>query len=209
MKKLIVMISMLTALSVTSQSSMFMVGPSVGFGHAYMMPYSDCDFQPTWSAGITASFMPSSWWGLSADVRYSSEGGQFRDAGRSGAATQDIRLDYIRIPVKGIVCFRAEDKMLRPKLGLGPSFGILVNEQGTGSAKAANLDLGLNASAGINLMLNEDLCFMADINYYTGGVKVRPDISTFETNGNIGLNLGLAFAIPGRYTHGKLIGRGY
>lgn len=188
---------LLTGLSVSSQTmSNFWVGPSLGFGHAYFVPYSsDVEFQPMYSGGITGLYTPNDWFGIAADIRYSAEGRLWDD----GRKQSDIRLEYVRIPVKGTVYFASRGENVRPKLTLGPSLGLLVNETGTTAGqRAETADFGMNASGGFDFKVNDDVFLTAEVNYYQGFIKNRPNYSKNEYNGNIGLHVGVIFAVPGQ-----------
>ena len=191
------MAGLLAGLSAKAQTTMsnFLVGPSLGFGHTYFVPYSsDVEFQPMYSAGVTTLFTPNDWFGLATDVRSSAEGRLWDD----GRKQSDIRLEYIRIPVKGTVFFAARGENVRPKLTLGPSLGLLVNETGTvDRQRAESVDFGMNASGGFDFKVNEDVFITDEANYYQGFIKNRPNYSKNEYNGNIGLQVGVIFAVPG------------
>ena len=109
--------------------------------------------------------------GLGVDLKYSIEGGK-REFANVDVTT---RLNYLRIPVKGIYFFRDYGASFRPKISLGPSIGFLVGgkeEYGSTEMEAKDLyksiDVGLLANAGFhyNLVTNTWLHF--DINYYHG-----------------------------------------
>lgn len=195
MKKIIAMACLLTGLSAAAQTKLF-IGPSGGFGHSFFVPYnSNAQFQPSYSIGLTSFCTLGEMWGASADVKYSSEGSLIDD----GRSQSDIRLDYIRIPVKGVFYFTGTNYMIRPKIAAGPSLGILIMESGTSTDnKAGKTDFGINASGGFDFMLAEKLCLNMDVSYYAGLLKARPDNASREYNGNVGVNIGVAFLVAGR-----------
>jgi outer membrane protein W len=195
MKKLMVILGLLSLGTVSSQSTaQVWMGPSANFGHAFFVPYnSDIEFQPHYSVGLTTLVNINDNWGLVGSALYSSEG-RLMDDGRTKT---DIRLDYIRIPVRGIFYFTGMDQTVRPKISAGPSLGILVNEDGTTvGKKAESADFGVNATGGVDIKLNEDVLLTAEVNYYQGFIKNRPNYDKKEYNGNIGFNLGVLFVIP-------------
>jgi opacity protein-like surface antigen len=195
MKKLIVIIGILVSGVTFSQtSSKLWLGPSVGVGHAYFVPYnSHVEFQPMYSMGFTAGYNVGDYFGIVGSALYSSEGRLMND----GRTKSDIRLDYIRIPVRGILFFAGMDESVRPKISFGPSLGLLVNELGTTTGqKAETADFGMNATGGVDIKLTDGICLSAEVNYYQGFIKNRPGYNKKEYNGNIGVSLGLLFSIP-------------
>lgn len=176
-----------------AKTSHFSIGPSFGFGHTWISPYNNWEFQPTWSAGLTAIYGPIEWFGFGGDVRYSVEGS--KTIMKEGGATRVTRLEYIRVPLKAMVFFGGYEDDFRPKLTLGPSFGFLVAEDDTYNARANGVDVGLNASAGFNYRMARAIWLNVDVNYYQGLTDVRMNSGTRELNGNLGLNLGVAFGI--------------
>ena len=195
MKKLMVIVGMLALGIGSSQTTgKTWIGPSVGFGHAYFVPYnSDIEFQPQYSVGLTTTYNFDDIWGITGSALFSSEG-RLMDDGRNKT---DIRLDYIRIPVRGIVYFAGMEETVRPKISVGPSLGILVNEDGTREGeRAESADFGINATGGFDIKVNEEVSLTAEVNYYQGFIKNRPNYSKKEYNGNVGVSVGLLFAIP-------------
>jgi hypothetical protein len=197
MKKLIVLGCFLLAGTfafsqdaLTPKVSKFSIGPSFGYGHAYMTPYNS-EFFPTWSVGLVSNYSPYEHFGVGLDVRYSSEGSRTKIEG----GTRTTELNYIRIPVKAIVYFRKYEDDFRPKLTVGPSFGFLVSENDPYDSHAWPFDAGVNASLGFNYRLREAIWLNTDVNFYQGLTDVRKESGVQERNANIGLNLGIAFGL--------------
>ncbi len=174
----------------------FSIGPSVGFGHAGVQHTPGTDlFKPSWSAGLIVNYSTSEHIGFAGDVLYSSEGARAESSGRE----TDLTLQYIRVPLKFAYFFGAFEDDFRPKLTVGPSMGFLLDAdsdvEGIGrtdvTASYNTFDLGLNASAGFNWKLRDNLWLNTDLNYYTGFMAIRAD----QYNSNLGLKLGLAFGL--------------
>lgn len=166
------------------------IGPSIGFGHAFQTPYHS-DFFPSWNAGVTAIYGPVEWWGLGVDVRYSVEGAKTMVEGTE----RTMRLSYIRIPVKFIGFFGDYTDAFRPKVGLGPSFGFLMDQEDTYNVKANPFDVGVQGLLGFNYRLYRATWLNVDLNYYQGLTDVRQHTGTTELNGNLFLNAGVAFGL--------------
>ena len=176
--------------ALTPKNSKFSIGPTFGFGHSYIMPYRS-EFFPSWNVGLTSIYAPYEHFGVGLDVRYSAEGARLKIEG--GTRTSEI--NYIRVPVKAIVFFRSWEDDFRPKLTVGPSFGFLVSEKDPYDAKVWPFDAGVNASLGFNYRLRSAIWLNTDINFYQGLTDVRKESGVQERNGNIGLNLGIAFGL--------------
>ena len=173
------------------------LGPNAGFGHSWMSGSGDNKYQPAGNFGLALVYSHNNHVGLGVDLKYSIEGGKKEFANLSTTT----RLNYLRIPVKGIYFFRDYGASFRPKISLGPSFGFLVGgNQEISSIKTdakdmyKSFDVGLLASAGFhyNLVTNTWLHF--DVNYYHGLSDVSESAET-NKNRNIGVNLGVAFGI--------------
>lgn len=173
------------------------LGPNAGFGHGWMSGSGESKYQPAGNFGVALVYSHSNHLGLGLDLKYSIEGGKKEFAN----LTTTTRLNYIRIPIKGIYFFRDYGASLRPKISLGPSFGFLVGgNQEIGDVKTDakdlynSFDVGVLASAGFhyNLVTNTWLHF--DLSYYHGFSDVS-EASETDRNRNIGINLGVAFGI--------------
>ncbi len=176
--------------ALTPKTSKFSIGPTVGFGHSYIMPYHS-EFFPSWNVGLTSTYAPYEHFGIGLDVRYSAEGARLKI--EDGTRTSEI--NYIRVPVKAIIFFRSYEDDFRPKLTVGPSFGFMVSESDPYDAKVWPFDAGVNASLGFNYRLKSAIWLNTDINFYQGLTDVRKESGVQERNGNIGLNLGIAFGL--------------
>jgi hypothetical protein len=176
--------------ALTPKNSTLSIGPSFGYGHSYITPYH-CEFDPTWSAGLFVVYSPYEHFGFGGDVRYSSEGSRTKIEG----GTRTTIANYIRVPVKAMFFFRGVEDDFRPKVTLGPSFGFLVSESDPYDSKVWPFDAGVNASLGFNYRLKRAIWLNVDANFYQGLMDVRKNSGVQERNGNIGLNLGIAFGL--------------
>ena len=173
------------------------LGPNAGFGHTWMNGSGTNRYQPAGNFGLALVYSHNNHVGLGVDLKYSIEGGKKEFSN----LTSTTRLNYIRIPVKGIYFFRDYGASFRPKISLGPSFGFLVGgkqeiESVETDAKDIynSFDVGLLGSAGFhyNLVTNTWLHF--DVSYYHGFSDISEAVEK-NKNRNIGVNLGVAFGI--------------
>lgn len=183
------------------------LGPTAGFGHSW----TSTDFgnnvdrkfhaSPNIGAKLVYSFVSN--WGISADVRFASEGTTVE----SGGDELRMRANYIRVPIQGIYFFGKYGNAVRPKVSLGPSVGFLVggktayyedgDKMGEGDTKDAlkSVDLGLTAAAGVNFRLAPNVWLNTDLAYYHGFPDVAKEGTSESRNRNIGINVGVLFGI--------------
>jgi Outer membrane protein beta-barrel domain len=203
MKQLILTLAGIICIACAYSQMNISVGPNAGFGHTWMSGSGENRYQPAGNFGVALVYSHNNHVGLGIDLKYSIEGG------KKEFTNVDVtsRLNYIRIPVKGIYFFRDYGASFRPKISLGPSFGFLVGgEQEAGSLKIdakeaySSFDVGLLGSAGFhyNLVTNTWLHF--DLSYYHGLSDIS-EASETNKNRNIGINLGVAFGIGANSTN--------
>ena len=189
-------------------------GPTVGFGHSWLrtpdaLPDgSSREFHPSYNLGAKLVYSFVSHWGVSADLKFSGEGGKFST--ETNDAEDKYRLNYVRVPIQAIYFFNKLGDNVRPKVSIGPSFGFLVGGQrelstnGQDGPKvdakdfAKTFDLGLNAAVGANFKLKGNKWLNADITYahgFSGVLDADIDNSDNIKNSGIGLNIGILFPI--------------
>jgi len=179
----------------------FTIGPAVGFGHSRIVNVGyDEYFKPSWNAGVTMNYSKWEHIGISGDILYSAEGGNFKT---NQGSEIDVDLTYLRIPLKFAYFFGDVQNNFRPKITVGPSFGFLIDDDLDKETGAANpnlsdsenyktLDLGGQASLGFNLKLGERVWLNTDLYYYYGFLEID-DLA--HTNNNFGLRVGVAFGL--------------
>jgi hypothetical protein len=191
-----------------ARSQNLSLGPTVGFGHSWLS-LSENDgfknkFHSSYNIGgkLVYSFVSS--WGISADVKYSSEGGT-KELDDVGNTKYDYRLNYIRIPLQGIYFFEQLGDRARPKISLGPSFGFLIGgeskQNGGGGVNSiaskdlfSGFDFGLNAAIGCNIRVGKATWLNTDITYYHGFSNIAEDGGDLKVrNRGLGINVGLLF----------------
>jgi hypothetical protein len=196
MKRFILLIAFLYSLVVTPQNydkeaiepigdSRFSIGTKGGYGHSFLMPYSHWAYNSSWNVGLSMMYSPTEHLGLILDGVFSSEGARFKN----GELESELQFDYFRIPLKATVFFRKYENDLRPKFGIGPTLGILLNDEK--NPAATQTDWGANVAAGFNYRLLRGFWLTADIDYYQGFTDVIKNNSEKDRNGNLRLNIGL------------------
>jgi hypothetical protein len=189
----------------------FSIGPTAGFGHSWLsmdeqLGGYDSKFHSAYNFGAKLVYSIENHWGLSADLKYSSEGGQFKQENDDDNRLI-FRADYIRLPVQGIYFFNDYGDRVRPKISLGPSFGFFVG--GYSKTKAGGettteldskdlfkgFDFGLNGAVGANFRLAPRRWLNADLTYYHGLTNVSEANGNDWKNRGLGLNVGVLFGI--------------
>lgn len=200
MKKSILTAIAIIVIAISHAQPIISIEPNVGFGHAWMSGDDDDinnKYQLAGNFGVAFVYSSENYVGFGVDLKYSIEGANKEN--NNAAISRTTRLNYIRIPVKGIYFFRDLGSSFRPKISLGPSFGFLVGgKEEIGSVeydakdRYKSFDLGLLANAGFHYNLVRNMWLHFDINYYNGLLDVS---ETQEANRNrsIGVNLGVAF----------------
>ncbi|MGN6293891.1 MAG: porin family protein [Chitinophagaceae bacterium] len=206
MKKfMIVLVVAVSATTIHAQN--LSLGPTAGFGHSWTSSDNGSQngrFHSSYNIGGKLVYSFISHWGVSADVKFSSEG---ETLGLDKDNKTVMRANYIRIPLQGIYFFGDYGNRLRPKISVGPSFGFLVGGEtkqhddghvvSTVKTKdlAENFDFGLTGAAGLNYRLARGTWLNADIAYYHGLTDMASSSVVNAKNRNIGVNIGVLFPL--------------
>lgn len=169
------------------EESKFSFGVKGGFGHSFIIPYSNYQFMPSWNAGLSAVYSPFVHWGFGLDVAYSEEGMKLQDS----EGTSEISLNYLRLPLKGIYFFRPYEADFRPKIALAPTFGFLLN--GSDHPAYTTFDFGGSATLGFNYRLVRAIWLSVDATYYQSVTDHLIGNGVNDLNGNARLDIGLNF----------------
>jgi hypothetical protein len=170
----------------------FSVGPVIGFGHAWMSPVRNSDFNPAYSAGAFAIYSPAEHWGIGMDVRYSIEGVK-KVAPEVGE--RNLQYDYLRVPIRAMYFFGDWGDDFRPKVTLGPSMGFLLKQESPPYTPENKFDIGLTATGGFNYRIHDNTWLNFDLGCYHGLKDVVEGTGQSEKNRNIGVNLGIGFEL--------------
>lgn len=215
MKTTIIVLSLLLFFSLSSQAQKFSIGTSAGFGDSWLTiqnsPYST-KFNPSYSIGGKLVYNVSDNWDISADIRFSAEGGKVKGIDPlDNKHDYTYRANYLRLPLQANYLFGKTNNVFRPKLSFGPSVGLLVggktdlvvNGMKASSFSSKDIfksfDFGLAGAAGFNYRLGGGKWLSAEINYYQGMTDIRKESTdgSFK-NKNIGANVGIIFPLGKR-----------
>ncbi|HXS35489.1 MAG TPA: porin family protein [Flavipsychrobacter sp.] len=182
------------------------LGPVGGFGTSWVgnMP-GTTKFQPSGYLGVGLIYAKNVHWGWGGQLQVSSEG--YRKEDMMGDISM-VNPVYLRLPLRAYYFFGKQNDNIRPKLYLGPSFGLKLAESSSMSPYysdayipgASNdfrtFDFGLNAGAGVNIRLVRATWLNLDLGYYQGLTDAVKDPSgNYNVNHNLALNVGVLFGI--------------
>ncbi|MPR37028.1 porin family protein [Salmonirosea aquatica] len=153
-----------------------------------------------WKAGLTIggfyNYSSRTGLGFSGQVLYTQLGAQVLDK------TNDIRLNYLQVPLLLTYFLGEYGNPIRPKLFIGPHVNFLLNAKdrngndlyGESNNRNYNpVDVGLTAGVGLNYRIKNKVWLNTDIRYGLGLVDITKSNSTSIMNHNIGVNLGISF----------------
>jgi hypothetical protein len=196
-----------------SKAQNISMGPSVGFGHTWLINHEEVTgkFKSSWNAGLSFIYSGRTKFGFGADIKFSSEGNKStyitasipEEQGRE--VIEWYHINYIRIPIKIIYFFGKEGKVVRPHIYAGPSIGFLagghiIDDIGEVKLKwdtkdyIKGFDIGGIVAAGFSFKLASNACLSTDISYYHGFSDIS-NIYNNDHNRNVQLNIGLLFGI--------------
>ena len=207
MKRLIIICTLL--LTFTFVNAQFSIGLTGGIGHSWLhhneQPGVENEFHLGYHGGVSFLYSFASPVAISADLRFSAEGGKYNYNSSGNNILTKYRTHYLRVPVMVNYFFGDNGNTVRPKVAVGPSFGFLVggkhelvvNGAPNYSEQAEKLfersDVGVSGVVGLVFKLSPSLLMSTDVNYYSGFSnvnKVDPELK----NRTIAFNLG--FMVP-------------
>jgi len=181
-------------------------GITGGLGHSWTNVDAgslDKRFHTAYNLGgkMVYSFVTN--WGISGDLKFSSEG---QTIGNDKDNKSVVRANYIRIPIQGIYFFGKYGDRVRPKISIGPSFGILVggksrlisngNElfERKSSEDLKTVDFGFTVAGGGNVRIAPATWLNLDLSYYHGLADIAESTDNIK-NRNLGINIGVTFPL--------------
>jgi outer membrane protein W len=198
----------------------FTIGPKAGVLFSSLDGVDNSDGKTGFNAGAFMVYSFQEHFGASVDLMYSMEGDEYVTTevnnGTTVRTSSKMKANYLRLPVLANVFFGEHGNMVRPKVMLGPSLGILLSaesevETETSSGGVTTMtsstvdmkdnlkstDFGAVAGAGLNIRLAEETWLNFDVNYYLGASDILDASGSDDAvkNRNLGINLGVGFGI--------------
>ena len=182
------------------------IGPLVGVSIANLRgDISNNAWKPGLTAGGFINYSANSGFGVSGQVLYTQLGA------RDELRNDEIRLNYIQVPVLLTYFLGKYGQKVRPKLFIGPHVNFLLNARNKNgddiNTKIGDLtpfksiDAGLTAGLGLNVRLADKIWLNTDVRYGLGLIPLGPDDATKIYNQNFGVNVGVSFPL-GKYNPG-------
>lgn len=191
MKVLLTVIFMSIAfLSIKAQS--LSVGPLLGANYSSISEANNGERLLGLSAGIFANYSINEKIGLNLKALYSQMGIA------SSVSDDNLRLNYLQIPLTGVYYFGQIGDKFRPKVFLGPYVGFLLNaKNGDIDIKDSfnSIDFGGQIGLGFNYSLKERTWLNVDLGYSTSFTDVYSANNVNGQNNALFLNVGLSFPI--------------
>ncbi len=175
------------------------VGPIVGVSFANLRgDISNNDWKSGATIGGFYNYSSESRFGFSGQLLYTQLGSQINNK------TNDIRLNYIQVPLLLTYFLGKRGSDVRPKLFIGPNLNYLVTAKdrngndiyGETNNRVYNaFDLGLTLGAGFNYRIKNKVWLNADVRYGIGLLDITKSNSNKLSNNNVGINLGVSFPL--------------
>lgn len=196
MKKLTLTIALLSMVGVAMAQENVSIGAMIGTTSANLR--GDIA-NNNWKVGSTIggffNYSAESGFGFSGQLLYTHLGAQTNNK------TNDIRLNYVQVPLLLTYFLGERGNDIRPKLFVGPHLNYLTSARDR-FGKNANgeinnpvyndFDLGLTLGAGFNYRIQKKIWLNADIRYGVGLLDITTSPSNRLSNHNFGLNLGVS-----------------
>jgi len=193
-----------------AQTSYLSLGPVGSFGHSWTnnMGAGDGYFKPSPALGIGMMFSMREHWGFGTQLLVSHEG--YAHEARLNGFMYDRMVNpvYLRMPMTVNYFFGRYGNVVRPRLYLGPSLGLKIDEQEDADLMGADVsyhasdefrtfDVGIQGGAGVNIRMYRKTWLNLDAGYYQGLLDVsdRRGESDYNTNSNLRLNVGVLFGL--------------
>lgn len=205
MKKILIAASVFF-LTTQAKAQNLSFGLTGGLGHSWTNAETgtaDKRFHTAYNLGgkMVYSFVTN--WGISGDLKFSSEG---QTVGNNADNKSVVRANYLRIPIQGIYFFGKFGDRVRPKISIGPSFGILVGGksrlitngdevfQKKTSDDIKSFDFGFTVAGGGNVRIAPATWLNLDLSYYHGLADIAKSTANVK-NRNLGINIGVTFPL--------------
>lgn len=173
------------------------IGPMVGLSVANLRgDIANNDWKTGATIGGFYNYSSNSGLGFSGQLLYTQMGAQIENK------TNEIRLNYIQVPLLLTYFLGRRGESIRPKLFIGPNVnflaaakdknGVSINGESSNSTYRP-FDLGLTAGIGLNARIQEKVWLNADVRYGHGLLDITRSDANSRFNQNIGINLGVSF----------------
>lgn len=185
------------------------LGPVAGFGHSWVSGMNNQQFKPSAHLGISMIYSKHEHWAWGANLVASHEGYAHEYMWAGNQYRMSVDPTYLRLTPRAYYFFGDYKSNVRPKVYLGPSVGVKVQEDQYTRNMTMNtsdvvmstpataerfrtMDLGAEAGAGVNIKIGTGTWLNLDANYYRGFIN-----STYagNMNQNLRFNVGVMMGL--------------
>jgi hypothetical protein len=167
------------------------IGPRVGVNFSNVSNVEDSESLTGLAIGLTSTYSISESTGLTIDLLYSGEGYKIGE--------NELRLDYLQIPILFDLFFGELGDKFRPKIyaGLQPGFLLNASNNGNDIDDVFNgFNIAVAGGLGFNYRVGSRIWLNTDLRAALGLSDIREDaIGDKVANSNIQLSLGLAYGL--------------
>ncbi len=201
MKNLLLLFAFVLGITTLAHAQEFSLGPVVGVNYASITNApNDARGLVGLNAGLALVYSTEEHWGIGLDLKYSGEGMVVEQRG----ITAKTQLNYVRVPLKFIYFFNKFGDDFRPKIYVGPSFGLLAGgkterftEIGTFKTNSTDLyekfDVGALFGTGFNYRIAPGAWLNVDVAYAHGLSDVSKTGKAY--NRNLLASIGVAWGL--------------
>jgi len=187
-----------------SNAEYISIGPVIGFSHNWVSNmYGSNKLNAGGYIGAGLVYSKDPHWAWGGQVTFSKEGYRVGDPINNISTGIPV---YLRIPLRAYYFFGNYGDDIRPKVYLGPSFGIKLAEsddtRGGDVLNAQNIgpcrtfEAGINAGVGMDVRVKKGVWFDTDLGYTQGLTDaVKDPAGTYNTSQNLAISFGLLFGI--------------
>ncbi len=187
------------------------LGPVIGIGGSRIsnMPGSE-NMKIVPYIGVGLVYARDAHWGWGGELAISHEG-YSTDLGLN---TMTVNPVYLRMPLRAYYFFGDYKSAVRPKVYLGPTFGVKLDEvqymngtkmnnsdvaplYPTSTNQFRTFDVGFNTGAGLNVRMAKGVWLNMDMGYNMGFIDAVKDAvnSNYNVNENLRFNAGILFGL--------------
>jgi len=184
-------------------ASNFSIGVKGGTQFSSFSRFAPVNARIGWNAGLTMTYSAWEHWGLGGDVLYTRTGGYYSADRPTGDTRHTVRTDYVRFVPKVTYFFMDLDDAIRPKLFVGPNFGVLTmardkNRNWNLYDEYRPVEFGVTVGTGFNWRMARAIWLNVDVEYLVGISRIN-SIRTYDpyhlrTN-SLSASVGVAFGI--------------
>ena len=190
---LVLLSSLFTGYQLNAQDK-FSIGPRVGVNFSNVSNVDNSESLTGLALGLTSTYSINEGSGITVDLLYSGEG--YKDG------NDELRLNYLQIPIYFDLFFGELGTPFRPKVYLGFAPGFLLSAKANDvidfKDETSSINFALSGGLGFNYRVANRIWLNTDLRAYLGLNDVRDEafrVGDKITNNTYQFSLGLAYGI--------------